>query len=116
MEPNQPATDRNDAPPARLYKYRAFNLNTLRMLTEAEIYYASPRSFNDPLDCNPSIKADIELKLLDELCRQMLLRGYDQEFDQSTAAVKAANRIGHLRYMSDEAAHGERKTYYERLL
>jgi hypothetical protein len=35
--------------PKRLYKYRSFNINSLRLLTEGEIYYSNPRAFNDPL-------------------------------------------------------------------
>lgn len=37
--------------PEYLYKYRRFSELTLRMLAEGKYYFASPRDFNDPLDC-----------------------------------------------------------------
>lgn len=38
--------------PRKLFKYRAFNVNTLTMLTQLEVFYADPKSFNDPFDCD----------------------------------------------------------------
>lgn len=59
--------------PHRLYKYRAFNVNTLRLLSEAEVYYADPADFNDPLDCSPTIEIDTDRSSLEKLCYKMLL-------------------------------------------
>lgn len=66
-------------PPRRLYKYRAFNANTLRLLNQAEMFYANPAQFNDPLDCRPIIAVDTDLKTLEKLCYRMLVldRGKD---------------------------------------
>ena len=58
--------------PKRLYKYRSFNARTLRLLSEAEVYYADPSSFNDPLDSRPTIQIDVESKHLEKLLLQML--------------------------------------------
>lgn len=46
--------------PAILYKYRSLSPdagreNTLRILTHSEIYFAAPREFNDPLECQAEI-------------------------------------------------------------
>lgn len=41
--------DLSDIPPV-LYKYRNFDEFGWRMLTELEVFFASPRHFNDPLD------------------------------------------------------------------
>lgn len=60
------------ATPARLYKYRDFSVNTLRMLTHAEVFYASPSAFNDPLDSNPTIEVDIDVPALEHLLKKML--------------------------------------------
>lgn len=46
------------------YKYRAFSSTTLESLCEDTIYFANPSSFNDPLDCSPSIECN---STLDEL-------------------------------------------------
>lgn len=99
-------------PPKRLYKYRAFNVNTLRLLSEAEVYYADPTSFNDPLDSRPTIQIDADRIALENLLYQMLARSVSKEYAQK--------EIGNHRYMSSE--YGDYKTdpdtaaYYMRLL
>lgn len=80
--------------PAKLYKYRPFSVRALRALTEAEIYYAKPNSFNDPLDCDPTIEVDIGRASLEKLLFKMRSRRYERD--------EAAERIGYLRYMSTE--------------
>lgn len=46
------------------YKYRPINESTIKLLTNHELYFASPLSFNDPFDCKvdfiyePKCKAD----------------------------------------------------------
>ena len=40
-----------------LYKYRPFNINTLKMIERTTVYYADPETFNDPLDCDPGIES-----------------------------------------------------------
>src|SRR5262249_49787999 len=72
--------------PRRLYKYRSFNVNSLRLLTEAEIYYADPRRFNDPLDCNPTINVDVERSDLEHLCYK-LLRSIGLNNKEAAAAI-----------------------------
>ena len=98
--------------PTRLYKYRAFNTNTLRLLTEAEVYYANPTSFNDPLDCSPTIQIDVDRKSLEKLCYRMLVK--------VSGKATAVDEINNHRYMSTE--YGDYKTqpdvedYYMRML
>lgn len=60
--------------PAKLYKYRPFHVNTLRAMTEAEIFYAWPATFNDPLDCDPTLEVDIGRASLEQLLIAMLQR------------------------------------------
>ncbi len=65
--------------PKRLYKYRAFNVHTLRLLSEAEVYYADPSSFNDPLDSRPTIQIDAERTALENLlCRMLAMDGNNE--------------------------------------
>lgn len=80
--------------PKRLYKYRAFNVNTLRLLSEAEVYYANPANFNDPLDCKPTIQVDTDRSLLEKLCYKMLVASYGKE--------RALREMRNHRYMSTE--------------
>lgn len=79
--------------PAKLYKYRKFDLNALRMVVDHELWYANPASFNDPLDCAPGFQTNIGLKSLNELLRAM----YPEDDE---AAHK--DRINQLEYLSTE--------------
>lgn len=65
--------------PEKLYKYRSFNAYTLSLLCEDEVYYAPPSSFNDPLDCNPTIENDLDLVSLKNLYQKM----YEKDCKQS---------------------------------
>lgn len=38
-----------------LYKYRAFDANTLALLVNREVYFADPLKLNDPYDCQVSV-------------------------------------------------------------
>lgn len=60
--------------PRRLYKYQAFNVNALRLLDRAEVYYADPSTFNDPLDCNLSIKVDADVNSLENLLFNLIAK------------------------------------------
>lgn len=86
--------------PDKLYKYRPFGVNTLRAITEAEVFYAKPSTFNDPLDCDPTIEMDIDRIHLERLLYRMLLKRKTEE--------EARNDIGYLRYMSSE--YGDYRT------
>lgn len=86
--------------PDKLYKYRPFGVNTLRSITEAEAFYAKPSTFNDPLDCNPTVDMDITRAHLERLFHRMLLKRKTEE--------EARKGIGCLRYMSSE--YGDYKT------
>jgi DUF2971 family protein len=39
-------------PPKHLYKFEKLNVQTLRNLKNAQIYFNTPASFNDPFDCS----------------------------------------------------------------
>ncbi|RLA79326.1 MAG: hypothetical protein DRG78_13155 [Epsilonproteobacteria bacterium] len=40
----------------KVYKYRNFSENTDKIILNAELYFASHKSFNDPFDCNLSFR------------------------------------------------------------
>ena len=86
--------------PRKLYKYRSFGINSLRLLSKAEIYYANPRSFNDPLDCDPAVQIDTDRASIERLCRRMLAVAHDEE--------KALKAMENHRYMSTE--YGDYRT------
>ena len=49
------------------YKYRAFNTTTLDALCLDTVYFSSPKSFNDPLDCAPTLECDSPIEDLRKL-------------------------------------------------
>jgi|CXWL01.1.fsa_nt_gi hypothetical protein len=59
-------------PPPKLYKFCSFDIKALRLLSEAEAYYANPKDFNDPLDCDGTVRGDTDLASWEELCIGML--------------------------------------------
>lgn len=42
--------------PNKLYKFRDFSGNTDKIILNSEFYFASPKKFNDPFDCNLSYR------------------------------------------------------------
>ncbi|MFC5455407.1 DUF2971 domain-containing protein [Prosthecobacter fluviatilis] len=80
--------------PAKLYKYCSFNAKTLHILSREEVYFANPVSFNDPLDCKPTIKVDVDRSSLERLFVKMLA-------DES-GKTEALRRLQECRYLSSE--------------
>lgn len=76
--------------PKKLYKYRIYNINTLRLLTASEVYYAAPEQLNDPLDCKPTIENDTDRLELEKLYYKMLKEAHDKKLE---AAHNAYNKI-----------------------
>lgn len=99
-------------PPQYLYKYRPFSVNTLRMFSDAEVYFASPASFNDPLDCSPTIEVDVDIPILEKVLFRLL------SDTRSKEAAKA--EISNHRYMASEDGDirvpGPAMDYYKRRL
>lgn len=46
--------------PTSLYKYKSFSVDCFDLLVGDTLYFADPTTFNDPLDCNPSVLNNIE--------------------------------------------------------
>ncbi|MDR5819304.1 DUF2971 domain-containing protein [Caballeronia sp. LZ043] len=80
--------------PTKLYKYRAFNTTTLRMFSQAEVFFAKPATFNDPFDCNPEVHVDVEWREVERLWKTVMLR--------SMARDRAAQALQSYRYNSTE--------------
>lgn len=53
--------------PKTFYKFREFNINTLKSLCEDTLYFSNPGDFNDPLDCSPMIECDSSIEDLEKL-------------------------------------------------
>ncbi|MBA6234389.1 DUF2971 domain-containing protein [Colwellia sp. MB3u-28] len=59
--------------PVKIYRYRDFSEYTVDSLCMDQLFFANPNSFNDPMDCQPTIESDsdnIELRaILSELIK-----------------------------------------------
>lgn len=99
-------------PPKRLYKYRSFTVNTLRMLGEGEAYFALPAQFNDPFDCSPTVRNDVETSELEQLWRYLTQEVKSKE--------QARARLQYYRHMAEEYGQyddsGEGAARYKNLL
>ena len=99
--------------PRKLYKYCAFNVNTLHLLKEATIYFADPMKFNDPLDCSPSIVTDTSLPVLEKLFLKMFVAKAEATEDSRSLALQA---LRDERYQSTQYGNYESdpdaETYY----
>ena len=69
--------------PQSLFKYLSFGERLLEQLCYKQVYYASPASFNDPLDCQPVVTADggISNDALEQLLAEMIRRRSRKEID-----------------------------------
>ncbi len=79
--------------PKTLYRYRTFDAVTLDSLCRDQLFFANPISFNDPLDCKPTIKNDSSPEALRELLRIMIYRRVSAETltSLSNAHIEGAN-------------------------
>ena len=85
--------------PDKLFKYRAFNVLTLRLITDAEVYYSAPKAFNDPLDCDPTIEVDVSRDDMEKLYFHILMSQFGK--------VKARKAVHELRYFATEESDWE---------
>ena len=81
--------------PQKLYKYRTFDINSLKLLVDGQTYYADPRNFNDPLDCNPEIEVDVDRSSLEKLFLKL-------QSESQTDAWKAGTRQAGLSGINSE--------------
>lgn len=69
--------------PARLYKYRAVTTLTIESVVDDKIFFADPRTFNDPLDTKPIVDADLDIHALEDVLSKLVI-------SRSAGAMKAA--------------------------
>jgi hypothetical protein len=80
--------------PRKLFKYKPFGVNTLRMLGEAEVFFANPSQFNDPFDCSPTVRVDVEPLEVERLWKHLRLKAVGRE--------QAVRELNNHRYMATE--------------
>lgn len=62
----------SESRPEMVYRYRSFEERTLDILLTDSVYFANPSTFNDPLDCSPTVIVDISAVQLEELLTHLI--------------------------------------------
>lgn len=83
--------------PATFYRYRAFSTATLDSLCNDTLYFAHPGTFNDPMDCKPSLDCDSNPEQLRALLAFLVRRRVFAEVLESLRKVrlKGENATAH---------------------
>lgn len=75
--------------PLYLYKYKAFNVDSLDLLVSDSLFFADPTTFNDPLDCNPSVLNDIDdVDLLNDILHKLVKDNHQKELEKAATKIK----------------------------
>lgn len=74
--------------PKTIYKYRGFTDRLLDMLVNDELYYSNPGDFNDPLDCRPSLEADLTDEELEQVLSSLMEDRILAEMQSATFSLK----------------------------
>lgn len=92
--------------PRKLYKYRDFSARTVELLCHDAIYFADPSSFNDPLDCRPSVEADSDVGTLRRVLQTLVQRRVAAEMSAAIAIseIQGPKATDHVRRRSEAAA------------
>lgn len=77
--------------PRILFKYRPFDDRTLGMLVNNQVYYADPRTFNDPLDVSPTLQIDISDQQLSNVLSTLIQRRMVAKMKESAKEIKYEN-------------------------
>lgn len=97
--------------PAKLYKYRRFDVAALNMITDHGLYFANPRSFNDPLDCELAIEPDIGPKKMADLLKALFGPEREDHWHHDIASsVHYASEHGDIK------VPGDAREYLKRML
>jgi hypothetical protein len=91
--------------PATFYRYRAFCTATLDSLCYDTLHFAHPGTFNDPLDCSPTLARDSDLEQLRALLALLVRRRVSAEMLESLR--KARLRGGRATAHADKHAQAE---------
>lgn len=84
----------------------------MRLLSCGVAYYADPRSFNDPLDCAPTIKVDTDRESLEKLWFDM----YSSKNGKDRAQKQIAENRYHSTQVGDYKSNPQAEKFYKELL
>lgn len=68
-----------ESPPTTLFKYQGFSVRLFSRICNGEAHFADPSSFNDPLDCRPTVETDLEADALKAILANLVSRRVEKE-------------------------------------
>ncbi|MCR9365461.1 DUF2971 domain-containing protein [Vibrio antiquarius] len=74
--------------PQKVYRYRNFSELTLDSLCLDKLYFANPSSFNDPMDCQPTVISDSSKQELQAILYELVKRRVSSEALSSLKKAK----------------------------
>jgi len=95
--------------PEKIYRYRGFSGLTVDTLCCDQLYFANPNSFNDPMDCQPTIESDSDSTELKQILIELVKRRVASETLSSlkNAKVNINNVEGYSQNLAQESANKE---------
>lgn len=77
--------------PEKVYRYRNFSNLTIDSLCMDQLYFANPNSFNDPMDCQPTIQSDSTNEELSAILTELVKNRVETETLTSLNSAKINN-------------------------
>lgn len=95
--------------PDKIYRYQKFSALSIGALCHDQLYFSEPRSFNDPLDCQPSVESDSNIDRLRLVLTTQIQQRVEAEILSSLtkAKVTGENSIKHAKEIAKQIAENE---------
>lgn len=95
-----------ESKPEMIYRYRAFDERTLDILLNDSVYFANPSTFNDPLDCSPTVVADTSIDQLESLLTYLVLTRVENDILKMLNTLNGISAINknHAKNRGEEEA------------
>lgn len=77
--------------PEKVYRYRSFSNLTIDSLCMDQLYFANPNSFNDPMDCQPTIQSDSTNEELSAILTVLVKNRVEAETLASLSSAKVSD-------------------------
>lgn len=74
--------------PKKVYRFQRFSENSLNALCHDQLFFSAPSAFNDPLECQPTVKQDTDLHHLRQIFEFMITNRIESEALKSFKTLK----------------------------
>jgi len=99
----------NSDQPKSIFRYQRFSAMTIESLCHDRLYFADPASFDDPLDCQPTLESDSDRNTLRRILTELIRRRVEAETLASLniAKLKGNKTESHAKKLGEQAAGNE---------